>query len=236
MLRFRSYASGSTGNLYTLDDGESKILIEMGLPIKKIKQHLNYKLSEISFALLSHVHADHSKAVYEIMRAGIDVYSSAGTFEELEISGHRAKAVEAGKQIQVGTWTVLPFEIQHDANDPLGFLIVNQHRERFIFATDTAYIKNRFAAPTIIAVECNYSRDILKENMESGEITKNQKERIMQTHFGLENVLEFLEAQDLGKLQEIHLLHLSNRNANAGKIEREVKGLAGVPVYIAGEE
>jgi metal-dependent hydrolase (beta-lactamase superfamily II) len=88
MLNFKSYYSGSSGNLYTVDDGRTKILIEAGVSVKKIKEALGFKLSEISFALLSHSHGDHSKAAKDIGRNGIPLYTSRGTIDALKLSGH----------------------------------------------------------------------------------------------------------------------------------------------------
>ena len=56
MINFQPYASGSTANLYTVNDGKTKVLIEMGLPISKLKKALGYGLSKVSFALLTHSH------------------------------------------------------------------------------------------------------------------------------------------------------------------------------------
>ena len=54
-------------------------------------------------------------------------------------------------------------------------------------------------------------------------------------HMSLETLLDFLRANDLSHVKEIRLLHLSNRNADADKIKREVSALAGVPVIIEAE-
>ena len=67
---------------------------------------------------------DHCKAVGDIAKAGIDVYMSAGTKEAIGVGGHRVKVVKAREQFNVGTFTILPFETEHDAKEPLGYLIV----------------------------------------------------------------------------------------------------------------
>jgi len=181
-------------------------------------------------------YADHSKAVKDIMRAGIDCYISAGTAEALGLSGHRINIIKAKQQFRIGTWTVLPFDTQHDAAEPLGFLLANQDGERLLYATDTYYIRYRFRGLTHIAVECNYSLDILKRNVEAGAVPKELKSRILKSHFSLENVKRFLQANDLGKVQEIWLLHMSDGNSDCERFKREVMELTGKPVYIALEK
>ena len=176
---------------------------------------------------------DHSKAVKEIMRAGIDCYISAGTVEALGLSGHRLNIIKAKQQFRIGTWTALPFDTQHDAAEPLGFLLANQAGDKLLYATDTYYIRYKFHGLTHIMVECNYSLDILKRNVEAGAVPKELKSRILKSHFSLENVKRFLQANDLSKVQEIWLLHLSDNNSDCERFKREVMELTGKPTYIA---
>ena len=176
---------------------------------------------------------DHSKAVKEIMHAGIDCYISAGTVEALGLSGHRLNIIKAKQQFRIGTWTALPFDTQHDAAEPLGFLLANQAGDKLLYATDTYYIRYKFHGLTHIMVECNYSLDILKRNVEAGAVPKELKSRILKSHFSLENVKRFLQANDLSKVQEIWLLHMSDGNSDAERFKREVMELTGKPTYIA---
>ena len=183
--------------------------------------------------LISHEHKDHSKAVPDIMKAGIDCYMSRGTAEALELSGHRVKIVQPLQQLEVGTWTMLPFRTQHDAKEPVGFLLVNQAGEKLLFATDTYYVRYKFVGLTHIMVECNYSLDILRANVEDGLVDEAQKNRLLQSHFSLANVKEFLRSNDLSQVREIHLLHLSDGNSDADRFKREIQELTGKPVYVA---
>jgi phosphoribosyl 1,2-cyclic phosphodiesterase len=183
---------------------------------------------------MSHEHKDHSKAVTEVMKAGIDCYMSQGTAEAIGATGHRIKIVRSRETFQIGTWNILPFETQHDAKEPLGFLLVNQAGEKLLFTTDTYYIKYRFKGLHFIMVECNYSLDILRKNVESGLVPQALKDRILQSHFSLENVKGFLQANDLSRVREIWLIHLSGDNSDAERFKREIQELTGKAVYIAG--
>jgi phosphoribosyl 1,2-cyclic phosphodiesterase len=167
------------------------------------------------------------------MKAGIDCYMSQGTADALGVSGHRINIIKAKQQFRIGTWTVLPFDTQHDAAEPLGFLLANQDGDKLLYATDTYYIRYKFHGLTHIMVECNYAADILKRNVEAGAVPKELKTRILKSHFSLENVKKFLQANDLGKVQEIWLLHLSDNNSQAERFKREVMELTGKPTYIA---
>ena len=232
MIEILPLASGSRGNCYHITDGSTPLLLECGIKYNDIQKRLNFRASEIAACLISHEHFDHSKAVKDIMRAGIDCYMSRGTAEALGISGHRLNIIKAKQQFRIGTWAILPFETQHDAIEPLGFLLVNQAGDKLLYATDTYYIRYRFRGLTHIAVECNYSMDILRANIEAGLVPVELKNRIIQSHFSLENVKKFLQANDLSKVREIWLLHLSDGNSDAEMFKREIQELTGKMVFV----
>lgn len=158
-------ASSSRGNCYYIS-GVTPLLLECGIPYKTIQQELNFKTSKIAGCLITHGHKDHSKATGDMLKAGIDCYMSAGTWRELgEPTGHRIKIVKAKEQFVIGTWTILPFEIEHDAAEPLGYLLANQQGEKLLYATDTYYIRYKFSGLNYIMIECNYASDILNNNV-----------------------------------------------------------------------
>jgi len=73
MLTFTPHFSSSAGNLYTVTDGTSMIMLESGVRITKIRQALNHKLSIIEACLVTHSHGDHAKAARDVISAGVDV-------------------------------------------------------------------------------------------------------------------------------------------------------------------
>jgi len=115
-LEIEAIASSSSGNCYLLNDDKSKLMIECGIPFKRIQRALYFRLSECSGCLISHEHQDHAKAAKELMRTGIDCYMSAGTAEEIGAAGHRLKIVKHGEKFTVGPWIVLPFSSVHDCS------------------------------------------------------------------------------------------------------------------------
>lgn len=235
MITLTSLASSSRGNCFHVADGSTQLLLECGIPFKDIQRKLNFQLSGISGVLVTHEHKDHSKAVTDMMKAGIDCYMSKGTADAAGVSGHRVKITKAHESFPIGSWMVMPFDTQHDAAESLGFLLANQAGDKLLFATDTYYIKYKFKGLTHIAIECNYDIDILNANVDSGLIPVAMKSRILKSHFSLTNVKEFLKANDLSKVVEIHLLHLSNDNSDADRFKREIQELTGKCVIVAAE-
>lgn len=226
-------ASGSSGNAYHITDGVTPLLLEAGISIKKIQQGLDFKLSEVAGVLLSHEHGDHSKAIRDVLRMGIDIYSSEGTFASLGLAGHRINPVKDKQSFTIGSWVVRAFGTQHDCAEPLGFLLHSKVTgERLVFATDTYYVRYRFPGLTHIMIECNYAGDILQANLDAGLVHPAMRRRLLTSHFSLDNVKEFLKANDLSLVKEIWLLHLSDGNSDAERFKREIQELTGKPVYV----
>lgn len=234
MLTITTIASSSLGNCYLVSDGVSNLLLECGVSIKRIREATGYQLNTISGCLVSHEHGDHAKAVKDLLKAGVDCYTSAGTFQALGIDHHRANIIKAGVQVKIGSFTVMPFVTIHDCAEPLGFLIASGS-DKLAFITDSAYVPVRFKGLTHIMVECNYQLDILDTNVTSGKVNKGQRKRVIDTHFGLDTVLEFLSVNNLSCVSSIYLMHLSNGNSNAKQMKEAVQRATGIPTYICAE-
>jgi phosphoribosyl 1,2-cyclic phosphodiesterase len=222
---FHSYASSSQGNLYSATDGRTSLLLECGLPIQRISYLLD--LRQIAAALISHEHGDHAQAAPDLLRRGIPVWCSAGTARKCGIEADAERA-QAGKPFKVGTFTVYPFETKHDAAEPLGFYICSALGPRLLFATDTYYLPNRFAGMSEIAVECNYSMDLLRQSNRPDEA----KKRVLRSHMSLDTVLGFLQANDLSRVEKIWLLHMSDEHGHAEAAKRAVQEITGKVVEI----
>lgn len=232
MIEITALASGSKGNCYRVTDGSTPLLLEAGIPIRAIKQGLHYRLSEIRACLISHSHKDHCRALGDVLRAGVTCYMSKPTADALGATGPRVKLLEPRVQTRIGSWIVLPFETQHDCPGSMGFLLASDNY-KVVYITDSYYVKWRFRGLTHIMCECNYAKDILDANVESGAVPAAMRERLLRSHFSLESVKQFLRANDLSRVEQIWLLHLSDANSDAERFKREIMELTGKPTYIA---
>jgi phosphoribosyl 1,2-cyclic phosphodiesterase len=232
-MEIKVLASGSSGNAYFVSDGKTPVLLEAGIPFSLIKRGLNFHVSRLAACLISHEHSDHARAAAKLMKAGIDCYMSRGTAAALKLSGHRLpghrlRIIQALTQFHIGTWAIKPFEAHHDAAEPLCFLMADSSHGKLLFATDTAYVAYRFQGLTHLMIEANYSAPLLKDNTRSSELRRS----ILQDHMSLETLIKMLRANDLSKVQEIHLLHLSDNNSNAERFKQRIQEITGKPVYI----
>jgi len=232
MIEIKTLATGSKGNCYHISDGSTQLLLECGISFKEIQKGLNFETSKLAGVLVTHEHKDHCKGLDSVLKRGLDVYMSRGTKEAVELEHHRIKTVESKKQFRVGSWTILPFDVQHDVAEPIGFLLQSDTGAKLLFATDTYYIKYKFTGLTHLLIECNYDQQTLDDNVLNGRVHPAMRKRVMKSHFSLENLLEFFKSNDLTKVQEIWLLHLSDGNSNEERIRTEVARATGKMIYI----
>jgi len=234
-MNLKVLGSSSSGNCYLLQTETDTLILECGVKYKEIQKALKFDFSMVCGCLITHEHKDHSRAIKEVALAGIDCYISMGTLKTMEtLNTHRLMPVISGMQFDVGDFTILPFDTEHDCAQPLGYLIYYKPtREKLIFATDTYFIRNRFSGLDYILCECNYCKDTLDANIEAGYISREMKNRLLESHFSLEHVKEFLSANDLSKVRKIVLLHLSYNNSDAERMVREITELTGKDTEIA---
>lgn len=226
-------ASGSSGNAYYISDGKNSLLLDAGMPLSRIQAGCGYCVSKLSGCLITHGHSDHVKSAKDLARLGVDIYTSQGTMDMAKLSGHRIHRVKALEQFETGTFTILPFDVEHDVPEPLGFLIYSKaNREKLLYITDTHYIRYKFKGLTHILIEANYDADIIVNNTGSNYIDSYRAKRVITSHMSIDTAIKTLESFDLSKVQQIYLLHLSNDNSNAEAFKRKVQAATGKEVYI----
>lgn len=238
MIDVKVIASSSNGNCYLLKSGEHQLLLEAGLPIKRIKEAIGYFLGKLDGCLVSHEHDDHSHAVKDLVDAGVDVYLSKGTAIALGNRSVGTTIIAADKSVRIGGhWTVKPLLMYHDAAEPLGFLISDQD-DFLLFATDTCLLPNckseKINIICQLMVECNYLPDRLEMMFENQSITFKQAKRLIQSHMNLDTLLLWLKQnkEALKYCRKIYLLHGSKKNGDPKIFKSEVQKATGKVVEV----
>lgn len=242
MIKIKSFGSGSSGNGYVIDDGHTQLMIECGVPFRRIQREMGHDFSRVAGLLISHEHRDHCKSIKPVIEGtAVEVFTTVGTRKAMlddqvlklgPLDRYRFNTLKYRITTQIGTWFVTPFEVQHDVQEPCGFLIDNIAGDRLVFITDSYYSRYQFPNVTHIMVEANYSKEIIDESMTSGFDLK-RKTRLLESHFDFGRTLEFLQANKSPRLQEVWLLHLSDSNSNEREFKEETQRLTGVPVFVA---
>ena len=228
-MEIKIHYSGSSGNLTQIDD----LLIDPGVPINQIKKALNYNLSNITGCLISHSHGDHAKGLTDMLKSSVDCCGSIFTGTKLGVQEHRRyHIIEHLRQFKIGDWKIKPFSVPHDVPN-LGFVIAKDDT-KILYITDANYCPVRVTGLTHILIGANYCMDNLFCNIDNGDINERLAKRIMQNHMSIQTCKEFLKANDMSKVKEIHLIHLSDLNSDAERFKREIMELTGIPTFIGG--
>lgn len=236
--------SSSEGNAYVLQNAGEALILEAGISFKKVLPALDYDVSKVQGVLITHEHGDHAGHVGEVLSYGLPVYATAGTIEGLQKYISKTDyqptpipgSCENGNgyfPFKLGGFTVIPFPTQHDANEPTGFYIWHGETGGILFATDTFYIKNRFAWLSNILIECNYDPDKLEANLIAGKIDAERYRRVRRSHLSYYTCLECLQANDLSAVNNIVLIHLSKDNGDAKAFREGIARATGKSVTVA---
>ena len=222
-------ASGSSGNAYLIGDGRTRLLLDAGIPFKRIQIGCGFRTSSIDGCLVTHRHGDHAAAISKLLQRGMTVYSNA------DVAGlyPGVQSVEARREFRIGTFRILPFEAEHDV-PCYGYQVTSTATdEKLVYITDSAYVRYTFTGLTHIMIEANYDEDIMLGNVRDEKIPFSLAERVAGTHMSIDTLIDLLRANDMTKVRQIYLLHLSDNNSDAEVFKRLVQQETGAEVYIA---
>lgn len=184
----------------------------------------------LALFLMNTDYADHSKGAKDLIKFGIDIYCSKQIATVLNLNGHRLHIIEPLKQFKINEWTIKPIPLIHDVEN-MGFLIAKES-EKLLYACDTSFIPNRFRGLNFIMLGVNHDTKILANNITCGYLHPEAGKRILRNHMSLNTAKGFFKANDMGKVNEIYLLHLSDGNSDAEHFKNEIQGITGIPVYV----
>ena len=222
-------ASRSSGNAYLIGDGKTRLLLDAGIPFNRIQIGCGFRTSSIDACLVTHRHGDHAAAIPKLLQRGVTVYSNedvAGLYPGVQ-------QMEARREFRVGTFRILPFEAEHDV-PCYGYQVTSKETgEKLVYITDSAYVRYTFTGLTHIMVEANYAQDIIIDNVREERVPLSLAARVMETHMSIETLLDLLRSNDMTKVRQIYLLHLSDNNSDAEAFKRQVQQETGAEVYIA---
>lgn len=227
-MKIQTIASGSKGNAHLISDGKTTLLLDAGVAFREIQAACNYDTGKIAAALVTHRHGDHSKAIPQLVKRGIKVYSTADVMNRY---GGTIPAQEK-KPVEIEGVIATPFIVPHDVSCFGWQIDSTETKERLLYIVDAEYVKYRFKDVTHLMIEANHSRELITERAKDGKLPVKLAERIIKTHMSIETALGFIRANDMSRIKQIYLLHLSDDNSNAEKFKRLVQEETGAEVYV----
>lgn len=225
--------SSSSGNAYIINDGKSSLLLECGLPLREMQIKSDFKIANVDACLISHSHLDHSKAIHDVLKMGIDVYALPETLSAFGVLDHyRTHSVEPLKPFKVNTFEIMPITMYHDC-PCVGYMVYSETtKERLFFATDTYKITVNPQEVDYLILEINYQKEIVNRLVNEGIMEASIRARLLFSHYELSKALKWLKRIDKSRLKRIYVAHLSNGHSNAEEIKRSVIAETGVPTVI----
>ena len=159
-MYFHIIASGSKGNCTIIANKNTRILIDMGISLIRLKKGLEevkLSLKDISAILFTHEHTDHISG-YRFLSPKL-TYGLEGT-----LPSTLGNVVEPNISFKIGSFKITPFKTSHDAKNPCGYLIEDDE-EKLVYMTDTGIfveenldlIKN----PNYLIIESNHDIGML---------------------------------------------------------------------------
>ena len=234
-MNLKVLGSSSKGNCYLIENESEVLILECGVNIFEIKKALGFTFKKVVGCLLTHEHGDHAKSVDDILNMGVALYTSRGTIRSLalNVDHHRLNVISAGQMFQVGAFKVIPFKTEHDVAEPLGFVINHPECGSICFITDSFFVRDTFKNINHFIIEANFSQQIIDHKAANGSGLEFLRNRIFKSHMSIDTCKRTLQANDLSKVQNIVLIHLSDGNSNAAQFRQEVADVTGKKVWVA---
>lgn len=140
-----SLASGSSGNSFLIQAGETFVLLDAGFSAVTLLDFIaqvGVDPARLQGILLTHEHSDHTVGVAPLSRKlKVPVYGNAATLaaalaKSAETDG---RAIPTGTEFTIGELEIRSFPVHHDAAEPVGYQLMHSSR-RICFLTDTGHL------------------------------------------------------------------------------------------------
>lgn len=215
-------ASGSSGNCLYVGAGDTHLLVDAGISASRALASLSsigMPGSAISGLLITHEHSDHISGAGALSRKlDIPIYATRGTWDAMRpklgnLPPKNMRELLPGQDFYLGNLNVLPFDIPHDAAQPVGYSFT-LGALKFTSATDIGHISKGWMAAAVgsqlMLLESNHDPDMLR----GGPYPAHLKRRILSRigHLSNEDAGRALCALHESGVRDVILGHLSAEN------------------------
>lgn len=224
-MRCASLISGSKANSFYIETENQALLIDAGLSLPKVEhtlQLLQANTQKLCAVLLTHEHEDHIRHLKRISGYyRLPVYL---TIESKKKSGINLKdfhIIKPNDMINFGDFDVEAFEVKHDADMCLGFVIHKQGKRLFYASDIGSYddkILNKAHNADFIGIESNYDPQMLAQC----RYPKYLKDRISggSGHLSNDQARKFIKEAAHTSTKHVMFLHLSENSNHITLVER----------------
>lgn len=173
-MKFCSLYSGSSGNSIFIASEKSKVLIDAGLPGKKIEEalcNIGENAKDLNGIFVTHEHSDHIKGIGVLSRKyDIPIFANSDTWNAMEksigkIKEHNIKIMDRRSTIYINDLDIISFNIPHDAVAPVGYTLHCNGKKVSVttdFGIYTEEIRDNIKDSEVILLESNHDVNMLK--------------------------------------------------------------------------
>ncbi len=236
-MEVTTFATGSSGNCYFVEEEGSSLLLDAGIPYTKLKQFLWKKdlySTDLDAVLITHKHKDHSFAASRLNDVGVTLVTPEEVMEGVKYDRVGLIPAVSEEEVSVGSWSVVPLGVDHGEVDCVAYLVTSEEGEKLLYLTDASSFNYQLSGLNRVMIECNWQEVILDQLLESGDLEVPHAVRSVKTHLSLGSVVEILRRQDLSGVKEIALIHLSEVHSDPTECREIVQSEFGIPTYTPG--
>jgi phosphoribosyl 1,2-cyclic phosphodiesterase len=240
-VKFTILGSGSSGNCAYIETAEARILVDAGFSPRQIRARLasiGRTPENLTAILITHEHSDHISGLFGLAeKLKIPIYCNRATqdaiawafkerwngkkrdplFDGLEktsadfLTKLEWRLFSTGDNFELNDLLVETFQIPHDAQDPVGFLL-RTPGGNIGFVTDlghmTRLVLDRIRAANVLVLESNHDVKMLQD---CPRRSWSLKQRILGRHGHLSNeaAAEAVAQIMCADLKHLYLAHLS---------------------------
>lgn len=190
MINIIPIGSGSTGNSIYIELDDKKLLVDMGMGYRKIRDALlkhQRNIKDIQAIFVTHGHYDHIKAKQAITNnTNCDIFTNETVYYHLCDLKTKINILNFDVAYFIDELKITMFKVGHDYHDTGGF-VFEYHNQKVGYVTDcgklTDKIYNYLKGSDVIIIESNHDIDMLK----NGPYPYDLKKRILSSLGHLSN-------------------------------------------------
>jgi len=211
-MKLHTIDSGSQGNCHilTADNGDI-FIIELGVQEKLIKQAIDFQISKVVAAYVSHVHKDHSKALPRFYEMGVRILNP---YQNGVLKG------------EYGRYKAICFPLIHDV-DCYGLYLEHPEMGNMVYISDSSYCPVDFSKQKLnhILIEANWQDGMVDYD------SPNFKHKVT-GHMSLQTCKDFVKHNASNELHNVVLIHWSESTIDLDHAVEEIKSVCDVDVNV----
>jgi len=226
------FASGSTGNCSLLSEGDTHLLLDDGISLRKLRAALALRglaPEALSGVLITHEHKDHISGLPMLCKhCGVPLFAPRTVANHIRWSAAGVdgyiREISPGIPFPVGGLTVTAFPTSHDSDQSVGYRL--EGSVSFALCTDTGCVTEEMLAALTgceaAIIEANHDVDMLR----AGPYPYYLKRRVLSERGHLSNDDSAALCCKLAEagLRTLVLGHLSRENNRPSLAEQAVGG------------